>query len=368
MGDDVFTRVIAEYIWIDGTEPTKKLRSKLKIFTAKEPIQNPEEVPVWSFDGSSTQQAEGGNSDVFLKPVRIFHDPIRRKYLNDQCILVLCETFNDRLLRLPHASNTRATLGLVAQSYERQKPLFGIEQEYTLYDAEGGRPFRWPNSATAFPGPQGRYYCGVGADEVYGRQLVEAHLEACLGANILISGINAEVMPAQWEFQIGPLPPLEMADQLWVARWLLYRIGEEYGISAKLTPKPVDGDWNGTGAHTNFSTEKMRKKSGLEAIKHAAEKIGAFHAEHIGVYGVDNEKRLTGKHETCSIREFRWGIADRGASVRIPKPVAEEGRGYLEDRRPAANADPYEVLAALLETVCGNGFRLPPGRKPDVKL
>lgn len=368
MGDDVFARVLAEYIWVDGTEPTKKLRSKLKIFTAKKPVEDPKEVPVWSFDGSSTQQAKGNDSDVFLKPVRIFHNPIRSKYLNDQCILVLCETFIDRSLRLSHRSNKRLHLDCAAQKYKKEKPLFGIEQEYTLYDAEGGRPFRWPNGATAFPGPQGRYYCGVGADEVYGRQLVEAHLKACLDANILISGINAEVMPAQWEFQIGPLPPLEMADQLWVARWLLYRLGEEYGISAKLDPKPIAGDWNGAGAHTNFSTKKMREKGGLEVIERAAEKMRAFHAEHIGVYGADNEERLTGKHETCSIREFRWGIGDRGASIRIPKAVAEDGLGYLEDRRPAANADPYEVCLAILETVCGGGFKLPTGREPDVKI
>lgn len=367
---DLKTQVIAEYIWVDGSKPTKKLRSKTKVFFADRRIalSNPQDMPVWSFDGSSTYQAAGYDSDVFLKPVRLFHDPVRSGKFNAQCVLVLCETFLDRACTKPHPTNTRAILREADKKYSEHKPLFGIEQEYTLYDADGGRPYRWPKSATAFPGPQGRYYCGVGADEVYGRQVVEKHLKACVEANILISGVNAEVMPAQWEFQVGPLPPLEVADQLWVARWLLYRIGEGFGISAKLNPKPISGDWNGAGLHTNFSTKKMRCENGLKEIEKACEKLRSRHVEHLTVYGADNDKRLTGKHETCAINEFRWGVGDRGASIRIPKAVAaaENRRGYLEDRRPAANADPYEVCYAILESVCGTGFE--PYREADVKL
>jgi len=338
----------AEYIWIDGQKPTAKLRSKTKII--EDPKGRLEAVPKWGFDGSSTEQAEGRFSDCALFPVAFFKDPIR----GAPNILVMCEVMNPD--GTPHPSNTRARLTKAAEKYREQEPLFGIEQEYTLYDKDGVRPLRWPEGS-GFPAPQGRYYCGVGCDEVYGRELIEAHTKACLEAGIIICGTNAEVMPAQWEFQIGPLGALEAGDHLWVARWLLYRLGEDFGISAKLDPKPIAGDWNGAGAHTNFSTKAMREDGGLKAVEAACQKLGQFHKEHIAVYGADNDKRLTGRHETCSINEFRYGISDRGASIRIPMATANEGRGYLEDRRPAANMDPYEVLTALLETVCGEGFK-----------
>jgi glutamine synthetase len=254
----------------------------------------------------------------------------------------------------PNASNTRAQLREKAARFEEELPWFGIEQEYTLFDASGSRPFGWPKEG--FPAPQGPYYCGVGAGKVYGRALVDAHLRVCLLTGLKIAGINAEVMPSQWEFQVGPLGPLEVSDELWLARWLLHRIGEDFEASVKLDPKPVDGDWNGAGAHTNFSTAYMRDAGGLDYITLACEKLKRRHAEHIKAYGAGNEKRLTGKHETCDIHTFRWGIGDRGASIRIPSPVAKAGCGYLEDRRPAANMDPYKVCTALLETICGDGF------------
>ena len=228
----------AEYIWIDGTEPTPLLRSKTKI------VDDKVDPPIWGFDGSSTNQAPGKASDCVLRPVFVCPDPLR----GGDNKLVLAEVLLTDMS--PHPSNTRAEAALVAAQYEDQKPLFGIEQEYTLF--EGTRPLGFP--VNGYPGPQGPYYCGVGADDVYGRPMVEAHLDACLKAGLSISGINAEVMPGQWEFQVGPLPPLDVADQLWVARWLLNRIGEDFGISATLDPKPARGDWNGAGAHTNFST------------------------------------------------------------------------------------------------------------------
>jgi glutamine synthetase len=238
----------------------------------------------------------------------------------------------------------------LVEKYKEEEPWFGIEQEYTLF--KGIKPLGWPDNG--FPAPQGGYYCGVGSDEVFGRPLVEEHLQACLDAGLEISGINAEVMPAQWEFQIGPLGALEAADQTWLARWLLYRIGEEFGVSATLHPKPVSGDWNGAGAHTNFSTKAMRSDGGIKVIEEACEKLGKKHMDHMAIYGAHNEERMTGLHETCRFDEFRYGVSDRGASIRIPMLIAKEGKGYLEDRRPSANMDPNLVCSKLIETVCGD--------------
>ena len=337
-------KIMAEYIWIDGRKPTSKLRSKTKIING--PVAGLSDIPNWGFDGSSTEQAEGHFSDCLLKPVYYIPDLAR----GGDNILVLCEVFNPD--GTPHPSNTRAVLAQIAEKYKEQEPLFGVEQEYTLYRKDW--PLGWPEKG--FPYPQGRYYCGIGYDEVYGRPVVEAHMKVCLESGIMIYGINAEVMPAQWEFQIGPLPPLAAADELWMARWLLYRLGEDYEVYAKLDPKPMSGDWNGAGGHTNFSTKAMREEGGLAVIKQVCEKLGKFHNQHIQVYGADNDKRLTGKHETCSIYQFSYGVSDRGASIRIPMDTNNKGRGHLEDRRPAANLDPYQVFTALLETTCGEGF------------
>ncbi len=324
----------AEYIWMDGAQPTAKLRSKTKI------VPKGQEPPIWGFDGSSTNQAVGHASDCVLQPVYQCPDPVR----GGDNILVMCEV---RLPDMtPHPSNTRAELVEAATKYQRHEPWFGIEQEYTLF--EGVRPLGWP--LNGFPAPQFGYYCGVGADEVFGRHIVEEHLDACLRAGLAISGINAEVMPAQWEFQVGPLGPVEAADQLWMARWLLYRLGENRGISATLAPKPVKGDWNGAGAHTNFSTKAMRES--YDACVKAAEALGQEHELHITHYGHGIEERLTGLHETCSYKQFKYGVSDRGASVRIPWQVAKDRKGYIEDRRPCANMDPYVVTRLILNTVC----------------
>jgi glutamine synthetase len=333
-------KITAEYIWIDGQKPTAKLRSKTKIIDS---VKSLADVPEWGYDGSSTEQATGHFSDLLLRPVKMMPDPLHR----DGDVLVLCEVLNPD--GTVHPSNTRAYLRQVAERYKEHDCWFGIEQEYTLF--EGNRPLGWP--ASGFPAPQGGYYCGVGADEVFGRDLVEAHADACIRAGIHIVGTNAEVMPAQWEFQVGAVPAPDIADELWLARWLLYRIGEEFGISATLYPKPVKGDWNGAGAHTNFSTKATRAEGGMKVIEEAMKKLAKRHDEHIKVYGAHNEERLTGLHETAPIHEFRFGVSDRGASVRIPMATTNAGFGYFEDRRPAANMDPYQVCAKLIETVCG---------------
>jgi glutamine synthetase len=333
--------ITAEYIWIDGQKPTAKLRSKTKMI--EHPVKSLKDIPEWGFDGSSTSQASGHFSDLLLRPVKFIPDPLHR----EGDILVLCEVLNPD--GSVHWSNTRAHLREVAEKYKDHEPWFGIEQEYTLF--EGNRPLGWP--ASGFPAPQGGYYCGVGSDEVFGREVVEAHAEACMRAGLHIVGTNAEVMPAQWEFQVGAIGAPDIADELWLARWLLYRIGEEFGVSATLYPKPVKGDWNGAGAHTNFSTKAMRADGGMKVIEEAVKKLEKRHDEHIKVYGAHNEERLTGHHETAPIHSFRHGVSDRGASIRIPMQTANTGKGYIEDRRPAANMDPYQVAAVLIETICG---------------
>ena len=342
----------ATYIWLDGAEPYSKLRSKTRILPLSPETVQIDSFPEWGFDGSSTNQASGSDSDLILMPVCFVNDPL----LGQGNYLVLCEVMTSE--RKPHPTNHRATLRyLMDHGAKEQDPWMGFEQEYTLF--KGNQPLGWPKHG--YPAPQGPFYCGVGANEVFGRQLVEDHTKACIDAELLIFGTNAEVMPGQWEFQIGyrgisteVADPLTTCDHLWIARWLLYRLGENYGINATLNPKPVEGDWNGAGKHVNFSTKETRdKKTGMEAIKKAIIELEKNHQKHIKVYGHQLEKRLTGLHETCSIDEFKSGERDRGASIRIPQGVVDAGYGYFEDRRPGANADPYEVSIALIETVCG---------------
>ena len=344
---------LCEYIWIDGASPTRKLRSKARaVFLNKKADEvSIADFPEWGFDGSSTYQAKGSDSDLILKPVNFARDPLR----GEGSFLVMCEVLNSD--RSPHPTNTRSELRRILDAGAGQEePWFGLEQEYTLF--KDRVPLGWPDKG--YPAPQGPFYCGVGADEVFGRELVEEHAQACIYAGLMIFGINAEVMPGQWEFQIGyrgvkgeDSGPLNVGDHAWMARWLIYRLGEDFGITATLDPKPVRGDWNGAGQHTNFSTKSMRdSKTGSSAIKKAIELLSKKHKEHISVYGHRLSERLTGRHETCHIDEFRSGTADRGASIRIPRHVSEKSYGYLEDRRPGANADPYEVSARILKTIC----------------
>lgn len=327
----------AEYIWIDGTQPTALLRSKTKI------LADGAEPPIWGFDGSSTNQAEGHASDRVLRPVLTVPDPVR----GGANVLVLTEVENIDFTA--HESNTRAATVEVAERFAAQEPWFGIEQEYTLFD--GDRPLGFPEGG-GFPGPQGPYYCGVGASNIVGREIVEKHLDYCLEAGLKIAGINAEVMPGQWEFQIGPAGTVEAADHLWIARWLLHRVAEDYGVSVSFGAKPVKGDWNGAGAHTNFSTKAMRE--GYEAIIVAAESLGAEGKplEHVAVYGDGIQDRLTGLHETAPWNEYSYGVSNRGASVRIPWQVEVDQKGYIEDRRPNANCDPYNVTRVITDTAC----------------
>ena len=324
-----------EYIWLDGYQPEPSLRSKTKVLAMKSFKGDIKKLPLWNYDGSSTQQAEGHSSDCVLKPCSIYRDPERKN-----AWLVMCEVVDSE--GKPHSTNTRALIKNDSKHF-----WFGFEQEYVIM--LNAKPIGFPEKGE--PGPQGPYYCGVGHDQVAGRDIVEDHLDICLKAGLKITGINAEVMLGQWEYQCFAKGGKQASDDLWVSRYLLYRLAEYYGVKMDLSPKPLKGDWNGSGCHTNFSNKRMRKRGGkryFHKIFHVFEKN---HKKHIAVYGSKNEERLTGKHETQSIDAFSVGASDRGASIRIPLGTAETWVGYLEDRRPASNIDPYKVVAVIMDSV-----------------
>ena len=325
-----------EYIWLDGYQPTQSLRSKTMVRSNFGGTL--EECPVWSFDGSSTEQAEGNDSDCLLKPVMIIPDPDR-----SNGYLVMTEVLNAD--GTPHASNGRATIEDDDDDF-----WFGFEQEYFLWDTETNLPPGFP--AGGYPGPQGPYYCSVGASNTYGRDCVEEHLDLCLESGLNVEGINAEVAAGQWEFQIFAKGAQRAGDEIWLARYMLERTGERYGYAINWHPKPLgDTDWNGSGMHANFSNGPMRDSGKEETFTAICDAFGKNIERHMSVYGAHNDQRLTGKHETQSIDMFSYGISDRGASIRIPVSTVTDGWvGRLEDRRTASNADPYKVAAVIIKT------------------
>jgi glutamine synthetase len=347
--DEGVTKYKLEYIWLDGYEPVPNLRSKTKV---EEFADTPtlEDLPMWGFDGSSTRQAEGHDSDRLLKPVASFPDPARVDGM-----LVMCEVLMPD--ETPHPSNSRARIP------DDPGTWFGFEQEYFLY--QDGAPLGFPREG--FPPPQGEYYTGVGYKNVgdVAREIVYAHLDLCLAAGINHEGINAEVAKGQWEFQIFGKGSKRAADEVWIARYLLLRLCEKYRVDVNFHPKPLgmDYDWNGSGMHTNFSTEHLREVGGQEYFESLMTAFDGYKDEHIAVYGPDNHMRLTGLHETQAIDKFNYGVANRGASVRVPHNFVKSGyRGYLEDRRPNSLGDPYQIAGRILqtiETVPLNGAEIP---------
>ncbi|GAA4453028.1 glutamine synthetase beta-grasp domain-containing protein [Novipirellula rosea] len=339
------TKCKLEYIWLDGYQPTQSLRSKTKVvddFSGKV-----EDAEQWSFDGSSTEQAPGGSSDCLLKPVFVCPDPARL----GTGFLVMCEVLDHE--GNPHRTNGRATINDNDDDF-----WFGFEQEYTIWNPDTQKPVGFP--VEGFPGPQGPYYCSVGHGKAVGREIVEEHLELCLAAGLNVEGINAEVMMGQWEFQIFAKGAALAGDQIWIARYLLERTAEKYDMSINWHCKPVQGDWNGSGMHANFSNTLLRTCGSKEVYDAVCQAFEPRIKSHIDVYGADNDQRLTGLHETQSIDKFSYGVSDRGASIRIPIVTVQKGwKGYLEDRRPASNADPYMVASAIITTV--KSAKLPVG-------
>jgi len=331
-------KVKLEYVWLDGYKPEPNLRSKVKIIevNSKEDLEN---IPEWGFDGSSTKQAEGHFSDCYLKPVRGYV----KSSISEYCtVYVLCEVLNSD--GKPHETNNRAKLGKDDEDF-----WVGFEQEYFIRSGHN-KPIIGFNNGGIID-PQGTYYCGVGGQMV-GRSLTEQHLDMCLEYGIGIEGTNAEVALGQWEYQVFAKGKLKAADDLWMSRYFLYKIAEKYGNQIELHPKPlITGDWNGSGLHTNFSNKRMRETGGEKYFKSIFASFESRMNEHIENYGSDNHLRLTGKHETQSINKFSWGVSDRGASIRVPKVVGETWKGYLEDRRPASNANPYCILNVICESL-----------------
>lgn len=334
------TFVFVEYVWIGGNY---ELRSKTRVL--HKIVESVDDLPMWNFDGSSTSQAEGNDSEVIIKPRALFNDPFR----GGDNKIVLCDTYKpngDAVF-----NNHRIWAKEIFDQKLEEEPWFGLEQEYFMIDPVTMKPLGYDQSKK-----QGQYYCSVGSENSFGRHIAEYHLKVCMVAGVKLSGINAEVAPGQWEFQVGPCTGIEQGDHLWMARYLLHKVSEYYNVIIDFEPKPLLGDWNGSGCHTNFSTKNMREgtddKLGLDFINEAIEKLSQRHNEHMIVYGTGNELRMTGEHETARFDQFSHGIANRGASIRIGNENYNNKKGYFEDRRPSSNCDPYLVTGMLFKTTC----------------
>lgn len=337
--------VIAEYIWLGGNN---ELRSKTRIvYNIK--TANPEGFPNWNYDGSSTDQADGLNSELNLKPVAVYRNPFGHPCGYSNSFLVLCETYDK--YDKPLSGNNRHFANVVFNSDmgKSEKPWFGIEQEYFIIGKK--HPFQVLHALKEKD--QGPFYCSVGANAIY-REVAEKHMNMCLKAGLHVSGINAEVAPCQWEYQIGPCEGIKSGDEMWISRWILERVSEEFDVRIIWDPKPFP-NLNGSGCHTNFSTETMRQEGGLEEIFKAIEKLRRSHNGHMAVYGTGNQKRMSGKYETAEYDKFTFNRdkpVDRGASVRVGYDTIKNKCGYFEDRRPASSMDPYLVTSKIFRTCC----------------
>ncbi|XP_010420355.1 PREDICTED: glutamine synthetase cytosolic isozyme 1-4 isoform X2 [Camelina sativa] len=325
---DSTDQIIAEYIWIGGSG--LDMRSKAR--TLSGPVKDPSELPKWNYDGSSTGQAPGDDSEVILYPQAIFKDPFRR----GNNILVMCDAYTPAGEPIPTNKRHAAAKIFSDPNVVAEVTWYGIEQEYTLLQKDIKWPVGWP--VGGFPGPQGPYYCGVGADKAFGRDIVDSHYKACLYAGINVSGTNGEVMPGQWEFQVGPTVGIAAADQVWVARYILERITELAGVVLSLDPKPIPGDWNGAGAHTNYrSQEAMERGQDVEnwwcdepEVAGAIEAWEAVSAEQTKGQDHDREEgTVASRRELVRV----VGIADSGEhhDPELHKFDTFQGMGVMEE-------------------------------------
>ena len=333
--------MLVEYIWLDSNNNP---RSKTRVIN--EETITLEQLPIWNYDGSSTGQADGNNSEVLIKPQVIYKDPFR----NSNNIMVLCDTYTYDMK--PHSTNTRYTAVELFNKNISLEPMFGIEQEFFIEKYNEILGLYNSKALNISLDEQRNYYCGNGSNNAIGRVFIETAFNNCLEAGLNLTGMNAEVAPSQWEFQVCETG-IGAADQLIIMRYILNRTAEMFDYTINYHPKPINGDWNGSGCHTNFSTKPMRESdSGYDIIKESIKKLEVKHKYHMERYGTDNELRMTGKHETASFEKFTYGVANRGSSIRIPRTTEENNKGYLEDRRPSSNMDPYIVTSLIFETCC----------------
>jgi len=354
-------KTVVEYVWLGGKNEFRSKTRVIDLNLNKKSLEYMEQnrytnplrslpsirfFPDWNYDGSSTNQATGTDSEIIIKPKALFRSPFGRPY----DYIVLCDTYLPS--GLVTQNNTRVEANNIFWgTRQKEKPWFGLEQEYFMMDLNTKAPLGFQSHKT-----QGQYYCSVGSENAFGRKIAEEHLSKCLDIGIKISGINAEVAPGQWEFQIGPCEGIKAGDHLLMARFILERVGEKHNIKIDFTAKPLKGDWNGSGCHTNYSTENMREgtehKTGLEYINDAIYKLSKKHKEHMNVYGEGNRERMTGKHETADYDTFSDGVANRGASIRRGNETVKNKKGYFEDRRPSSDCDPYLVTSIIFKTTC----------------
>lgn len=338
-------KIILEYVWIDGYDNT---RSKIKVVDHNEMFDNDvsvlnkkfiHKIPEWNCDGSSCGLAETDDSDIIIIPVKLFVNP----FFSNKSYLVLCETFNKDYT--PHITNKRLENVKAFETNKNEEFLFGMEQEYLIIE-KNGKPLQWEGDREK----DSLSYCSVGVN-CLGRKISEEHLLMCIKAGVGICGTNSEVMTSQWEYQIGTLDAIDVGDHLWISRYILHKVTESHNCGVSFHPKPYGSEWAGSGLHTNVSTKNMRNNNGIKYITEACEKLKLTHEKHLSVYGIDNDKRLTGKNETCNINDFKYGVADRTASIRIPLNVFNDKCGYFEDRRPASNGNPYLITSEIMTSL-----------------
>lgn len=339
-------KILATYVWIDGSGIN--MRTKDRILDCVP--YSADAAPGWAFDGSSTGQATTDNSDTTLKPACVYRDPFRA----DPHVIILCEVYMGDG-KQPSKTNHRNFCNELCEIHKAQEPWFGLEQEYTMLDNDGWG-LGWPKGG-GFPAVKYEFsYCGIGSKYIAGRDVSESHVKACLFAGIDFEGTNAEVMYACWEFQVGTCVGIKAPDDLWMSRYIMNRVGEDYGVDITYHPKPFGHLHPGVGMHHNFSTKRMRSDGGYEFILECIKRLEKNHMKHMLNYGIDeagNRMRLSGKFETAPFEKFSWGIANRKASIRLQRHIKEKGKGFMEDRRPAGDCDPYHVCGLLLETCLG---------------
>lgn len=343
--------IIAEYIWLDVASVVRSKTRVIHNLNSPDLKDNDLRVlPSWNYDGSSTGQASGNDSEIIIRPVAFYKSPFYNP--NNNTFLVLCDTYLPD--GTPHVTNHRYKCKQVLDSYLEDLPMFGFEQEFFLVDKFGNVPAFANQTSENQLNSQGQYYCGVGEGNVFMRKPVEEAMHNCLTAGLKITGMNAEVAPCQWEIQVCNTG-IAACDELIMLRYILGRTLESYQLNYDLRPKPVSGDWNGSGCHTNFSTKVMREGSGTsttgyEFIQRCLDPLASRHKYHMENYGANNELRMTGGYETSSFDKFTYGLGNRGCSIRIPTQTLKDKKGYLEDRRPGSNCDPYIVARLLMET------------------